>query len=64
MVAAYVGYERNDSTWSCSHLLGKGLLAPEHLTLAQKELQALSTGSDIKTVLQNTLQEWVEEIVK
>ena len=62
MVAAYVGYERHGGTWSCSHLLGKGLLAPEHLTLAQKELQALSSGSDIKTVLQNTLEEWVEEI--
>ena len=53
MVAAYSSYERVDGSWSCNHLLGKGLLAPEHLTLPQKELQALSSGSDIKTMLSN-----------
>ena len=62
MVAAYSSYERVDGSWSCNHLLGKGLLAPEHLTLPQKELQALSSGSDIRTMLSNTLGEWVENI--
>ena len=62
MIAVYIGYERFDGTWSCSHLLGKGLLAPEHLTLAQKELQALSSGSDVKTMLINSLGDWVEDV--
>ena len=63
MIAAYSSYEKHDGTWSCNHLLGKGLLAPEHLTLAQKELQALSSGSDIYSMLSSTLGEWIEDIL-
>ena len=61
MIAAYIGYERQNGTWSCSHLLGKGLLAPEQLTLPQKELQGLSNGADVHTMLSVTLGEWIEE---
>ena len=62
MVSVYNSYERKDGSWSCGHLMGKGLLAPEDLTLAKKELQALSCGADIATVISSALEGWMEDL--
>ena len=63
MVSAYVGWERVNGTYSCSHLFGKGLLGPEALTLPQKELHVLNVGANIVQLLSVVLEEWVEEIL-
>ena len=63
VVSAYIGWERESGKYSCSHLYGKGLLGPEQLTLAQKELHILSTGADISELLSNVLEDWIEEII-
>ena len=63
VVAAYVGWERKNGQYSCDHLYGKGLLGPEQLTLAQKELHILSTGADISELLSNVLEDWIEEVI-
>ena len=64
IIAAYVCYEGTNGSWSCSHLLGKGQLAPEHLTLPQKELQGLSSGADMLTVILNAIgEQWIEEVL-
>ena len=62
-MTVYVGWERQDGSYSCSHLLGKGLLGPEALTLPQKELHILSAGADISELLSVMLSDWVEEIL-
>ena len=63
ILTVYVGWERKDGSYSCSHLLGKGLLGPEALTLPQKELHVLSTGADVSQLLSVMLSDWVEEIL-
>ena len=63
IVTVYVGWERKSGEYSCSHLLGKGLLGPEPLTLPQKELHILSVGADIKEFFMSALGEWVEEVL-
>ena len=63
IVTVYVGWEKKDGSYSCSHLFGKGLLGPEALTLPQKELHILSVGSDVAELLSMILEEWVEEIL-
>ena len=63
ILTVYVGWERQDGSYSCSHLLGKGLLGPEALTLPQKELHILSAGADISELLSVMLSDWVEEIL-
>ena len=63
IVTVYVGWERKNGSYSCSHLFGKGLLGPEALTLPQKELHILSVGADITELLSVMLEEWVEEVL-
>ena len=63
IVSVYVGWEKQDGSYSCSHLYGKGILGPEALTLPQKELHILSVGADIKELLSVMLEEWIEEIL-
>ena len=63
IVTVYVGWEKKDGSYSCSHLYGKGLLGPEALTLPQKELHILSVGADITGLLSVMLEEWVEEVL-
>ena len=58
VLGAYVGYERQDGSWSCDLLFGKGLLAPENWTIPQKELHALSGLSNLKVVLENAIGTW------
>ena len=60
----YICYERADKSWSCSHLFSKGQLAPNLLTLPQKELQGLSSGADVLTVMKNAVgEEWIQEVL-
>ena len=63
MVTIYVGWERQSGNYSCSHLLGKGLLGPEPLTLPQKELHILSVRADMKELCYTALEDWVEEVI-
>ena len=64
IVTVYICYDRADKSWCCSHLFCKGQLAPDHLTLPQKELQGLNSGADILTVVMNAVgEEWIEEVV-
>ena len=51
VVTAYVGWEKEEGSYSCSHLFGKGFLGPEAVTLPQKELHILSVGADITELL-------------
>ena len=62
VLGAYVGYERQDGSWSCDLLFGKGLLAPENWTIPQKELHALSGLSNLKVVLENAIGTWLDGI--
>ena len=63
MLTAYVGWERKDRSYSCSHLFGKGLLGPESLTLPQKELHILNVGADTSELFRVVLSDWVEEVL-
>ena len=63
ILTAYVGWERIDGRYSCSHLFGKGLLGPEALTIPQKELHILNVGADMSELFSVMLSEWVEEIL-
>ena len=63
MVSVYAGWERPCGEFSCAHILGKGLLGPEQLTLPQKELHILSVGADIKELLMTSLDEWIEDVL-
>ena len=63
IASVYVGWERYSGGYSCSHILGKGILGPEPLTLPQKELHILSVGADIKEFFATALEEWIEEII-
>ena len=62
MVAVYAGFELPDNRWSCSNLLGKGLLSPEEWTIPKKELQALNNASNVKVVVERALNDWIGEI--
>ena len=62
MVAAYVGFEIPGKRWSCSNILGKSLLAPEEWTIPKKELQALTTASNIKAVIERAMENWIDTI--
>ena len=63
ILTVYVGWERSNGQYSCSHLYGKGLLGQESLTLPQKELHILSKGADVADLLSVVLEDWVEEIL-
>ena len=63
IASVYVGWEKYSGGYSCSHILGKGILGPEPLTLPQKELHILSVGADIKEFFATALEEWIEEII-
>ena len=63
IATVYAGWERPSGEFSCSHILGKGLLGPEPLTLPQKELHILSVGADIKELFTSALEEWVEDVL-
>ena len=63
IATVYAGWERPSGDFSCSHILGKGLLGPEPLTLPQKELHILSVGADIKEIFTSALEEWVEDVL-
>jgi len=63
MLTAYVGWERKNQSYSCSHLFGKGILGPESLTLPQKELHILNIGADTSELFRVVLSDWVEEVL-
>ena len=57
ILTVYVGWERRNGQYSCSHLYGRGILGPESLTLPQKELHILSEGANIVEVMEAMLGE-------
>ena len=63
MVGAYIGFPIPENRWSCSNLLGKGLLAPEEWTIPKKELQALFTASNVKVIIERSCGDWIDEIL-
>ena len=63
MVAAYVGFELPGRRWSCTNVLGKSLLAPESWTIPKKELQGLTTASNVKVVIERALDGWIDTIM-
>ena len=59
IVGVYVGFEIPGKRWTCTNVLGKSLLAPEEWTIPKKELQALTTASNIKVIIERSLEEWI-----
>ena len=62
IVGVYVGFELPGKRWSCSNVLGKSLLVPDDWTIPKKELQALTTASNIKVIIERALADWVDVI--
>ena len=60
IVGVYVGFQLPGKRWSCYNVLGKSLLAPEDWTIPKKELQALTTASNIKVIIERALEDWVD----
>ena len=61
ILGGYTCYERPNDEWSCDLLFGKGLLAQENWTIPQKELHGMSALSNLKVVLENCLDSWIQE---
>ena len=59
--SVYVGYEKQDNSYSCSQLFGRGVLATTGRTIAQNELQGLSNGADLVQTMMNFMEEWIKE---
>ena len=62
MVGVYVGFETPGNKWSCSNILGKGLLAPESWTIPQQELQTLFTAANVKAIVDRALEDWIDTV--
>ena len=62
MVGAYAGFPLPGDRWSCSNVLGKGLLAPEEWTIPKKELQALNVASNIKVIVMRAMGDWIDDL--
>ena len=62
MIGAWAGYLRKNGTYSCAHLLGRGLLSSESLTTPKLELHSLNAAANIYTILNTVLSEWTEII--
>ena len=61
MVGAWATYLRQNGSYSCSHLIAKGLLA--NLSSTPKlELHSLSTAANLKAMLEGALEEWLESV--
>ena len=61
IVGAWASYLRRDGTYSCSHLIGRGLLANMSST-PKLELHSLSTAANVKVMLEEALGEWLEVV--
>ena len=57
----FVFQQKND-TYSCEHLLGRGLLSTESLITPKLELHSLNAAANIYTILNTALSEWTEVI--
>ena len=58
IVGAWSSYLRSNGEYSCSQLIGRGLLANLNST-PKLELHALSTAANLKSMLERALEEWV-----
>ena len=63
ILGAYTCYERPNDEWSCDLLFGKGLLAQENWTIPQKELHGMSALSNLKVILETSLDSWIKEFL-
>ena len=62
IVGCYIGFEVPGNRWSCSNVLGKSLLAPHEWTIPRKELQGLTTASNMKVIIERSLEGWIDTI--
>ena len=60
MIGAWAGYLRKDGSYSCAHLLGRGLLSSESLTIPKLELHSLNVAANISTLLSTAMAEWLD----
>ena len=59
MFTVYIGFKRDDGSWSCDHLIGRSALCS--LTIPRNEMQAMMSGSNLAWLVRKDLSENVEE---
>ena len=61
MINVYIGFEKDDQTWSCQLLIARPALADPSSTIPKNELQVLCSGSNLGWTVQKALEDWVTE---
>ena len=59
MVGIWVGFLRKDGTWSNQHLIGRSFITDENGTIPKHELQALTGGANLQSIVKKALGDWV-----
>ena len=63
IVGVWVGFRRQDGSFSCQLLIGRSLLSKEDSTIPKEELDALTAGSNLLWISRLALDHWVSDYV-
>ena len=55
--------EITSGQFSCSHLIGRALLADEDSTIPKNELDALTMGSNLGWIVRQALEDWISSYI-
>ena len=59
VVGVWVGFKLKGGGWSCSYLIGRGLLTAEDSTTPKDELNGLTCGGNMCYIVRESLKNWV-----
>ena len=59
----WVRFRLADGSFSCSHLIGRALLADEDSTIPKNELDALTMGSNLGWIVRQALEDWISSYI-
>ena len=61
MFTVYIGFKKEDGSWSCDHLIGRSALSS--LTIPRNEMQSMMAGSNLAWLVRKALNDNVGEQV-
>ena len=59
IMGCWGGFQLDDGTWSCRHIIGRGLLGNPEGTIPKLELDAMCGGSNLSWIVKKALGDWI-----
>ena len=62
-IGVWAGFQRKDGSFSCQHLISRTVLAAENCSVPKGELEALTGGSNLCSLVRSWLGDWIESYI-